>query len=162
MAKSLGFPSFLTDDHEEVIKRAFDHIMEIARDAGGLQLPLEELKKPARKDNKSNLVIAESVNVVKYKFHFLTVLQSLFFHDDGWYILKMKESINGALEILRESVLKFVIYLKTTAEDYKSRGNLTPVMLDELLKKSHLCECCRLSIQIHHGRPKFQISYNGH
>ena len=77
-AKSLGFPSFLTDDHEEVIKRAFDHIMEIARDAGGLQLPLknaEETKKPARKDIKSNLIIAESVNVVKNKFHFLTVLQ---------------------------------------------------------------------------------------
>ena len=54
-ARSLGFPSFLTDDHEEVIKTAFDHIMEIARDAGGLLLPLEnpeEPKKPARKENK--------------------------------------------------------------------------------------------------------------
>ena len=118
--------------------------MKIARDADGLKMSLvgaEEQNICAHGDIRSNLVIEESVNVVKNKFQFLTVFQSLFLHDDGWYILKMKESINGALEILRESVLKFVIYLKTTAEDYKSRGNLTPVMLDELLKKSHLCEC---------------------
>ena len=65
----------------------------------------------------------------------------MFLHDDGWYILKMKESVNGALEFLRESALKFVTYLKTTAENYKSRGNLNPVMLNELQMKSHLCEC---------------------
>ena len=143
-ARSLGFSSFLTDDHEEVIKTAFDHIMEIARDAGGLLLPLEnpeEPKKPARKENKSNLFIAESVDAVKNKFHFLEAFQSLFVHDDGWYILKMKESVNGALEFLRESALKFVTYLKTTAENCKSRGNLNPVMLNELQMKSHLCEC---------------------
>ena len=143
-AKSLGFPSFLTDDHEEVIKTAFDYIMEIARNVDGLQLPLEnaeEPKKPAREDVRSNLFIEESVNVVKNKFQFLTVLQSMFLHDDGCYILKMKESIQGALEFLRESVLKFVTYLKTTAEAYKSGEILSPFMLDELLKKYHLCEC---------------------
>ena len=136
-AKSLGFPSFLTDDHEKLMVRAFEHIMKVAENIDGLQLSQDGEEEDGV---GSSTDIEGSYQVVKDIFQFLTVFESLFFHDDGWYILKMKESIHGALELLRESVLDFLTYLKMTAEDYKSGGNLNPIILDELHQNSQLCE----------------------
>ena len=136
-AKSLGFPSFLTDDHEKLMETAFVRIMKIAENIDGFQLSQDGEEEDGV---GSSIDIEGSNHVVKDLFQFLTVFESLFVHDDGWYMLKMKESIHGALELLRDSVLELLTYLKTTAEDYKSLGNLNPIILDELHQNSQLCE----------------------
>ena len=138
-AESLGFPSFLIDDQKAEVLKASCYFEALK---GSILLPLkstEEYSDCIPLDIVPNEVTEESVRGLRDAFFFLKSFQSLFIRDDGWYILQVKESIDGVLKCLTESVFKFLIDLDTTAKRYKSSSNSSPTILDELHKEFQIC-----------------------
>ena len=135
-ARSLGFPSFPTDLQEEELTKTFEHFVAIGRN-------ISEQRKSDSGASITNFIetIEASVRESKLYFSFLKSFEFLFGRDeDGWYILKVKESIGGALKLLTEGFDKLVGNLHTKADDCLSRGDLSLAMLDELRKDYQLCE----------------------
>ena len=134
--RSLGFPSFLTDQQEKEVMTTFEHLVAIGRGK-------------SKKENYDSAdfitnfkeITEESVCEIKLYFSFLKSLEFLFVRDDdGWYILKVKESISGALKLLTDGLEKLIANLNGKADDCLSHGSLSPVMLDELRKDFQVCE----------------------